>query len=289
MITESIQQEFPEILPLESFRMAKGYSRAELSLAIDREYEAEGLAPPGIDAATLCRWEQGERRPNEERIAMLCRVYATRPDRLGFGEDHSPTPQGTIVPGVLASWPYTTLESDEDLRERIASARVSITTFGLTRNSYARDEILSLFTDRAQASVRIDMFVMDPYCPSRADRYRIEPAEAAMEDPARYKREVLVPLARAAEPHDTWRVWTYDFPVSFSIEQFDSVMRVMPYGHGKRGTEGPITVLDETSPMWPYYDSQVRWLHKLATTRAYEPWQSKGIHVRPLRPDPADI
>jgi hypothetical protein len=40
---------------------------------------------------------------------------------------------------------------------------------------------------------------MDPYCDSRRDRYRLEPVEAAMENPSRYMREVVRPLYAAAE------------------------------------------------------------------------------------------
>jgi hypothetical protein len=93
---------------------------------------------------------------------------------------------------------------------------------------------------------------MDPYCESRRDRYRLEPVEAAMENPSRYMREVVRPLYAAAErvapaalPSAGMRVYTYNFPCSFAIEKIDRTCRVMLYGHGKRGTEGPILVFSE--------------------------------------------
>jgi len=48
-------------------------------------------------------------------------------------------------------------------------------------------------------AIPVTFFVMDPYCDSRRERYRLEPVEAAMENPSRYMREVLRPLYAAAE------------------------------------------------------------------------------------------
>ncbi len=55
----------------------------------------------------------------------------------------------------------------------------------------------------------------------------------------------------------------------------------MLYGHGKRGTEGPMFVFDHGTPYWRYFDDQIQWLKRLAQDPR-EPWISKGIVVRPL-------
>jgi len=55
----------------------------------------------------------------------------------------------------------------------------------------------------------------------------------------------------------------------------------MLYGHGKRGTEGPVFVFESGTPYWQYFDDQIRWLKRLADTPR-EPWISRGIIVRPL-------
>jgi hypothetical protein len=109
-----------------------------------------------------------------------------------------------------------------------------------------------------------------------------------MEDPARYAREILRPLYTAAQrvaPAATssagMRLFTYNFPCSFAMERFDRSCRVMLYGHGKRGTEGPIFVFNEGTPYWDYFASQLEWLKRLATDPR-EPWTSKGLVVRPL-------
>jgi hypothetical protein len=109
-----------------------------------------------------------------------------------------------------------------------------------------------------------------------------------MEDPARYKREVLRPLLAAsqrvvpAKAGAGLRVYTYNFPCSFAIEKIDRSCRVMLYGHGKRGTESPIFVFSDNTPYWDYFASQIRWLERLAECPR-EPWTSKGLVVRPLQ------
>jgi hypothetical protein len=169
-----------------------------------------------------------------------------------------------------------------------------ITVFGLTRNFYAKDEILPLFESQA-VNIPVTFYVMDPRCGSRRDRYRIEPIEAAMENPDRYTREILRPLylasqrvQPAAAPKAGMRIFTYNFPCSFAIERVDRSCRVMLYGHGKRGTEGPILVFEEGTQYWDYFIDQLAWLYRLATDPR-EPWTSKGLAVRPLTEDDLSV
>jgi transcriptional regulator with XRE-family HTH domain len=273
---------------LEAWRIAHGWSRAEVSARLDALYESDGLAPPHVSSAELCRWEHEQRRPSDERIEYLCRLYGTRPDRLGFGTDYSAVDVGHLAgAGILDIWPRTGPDVFDDLVRRVREARREITVFGLTRNFYARDEILPLFEARA-AEIPVTFFVMDPSCASRRDRYRLEPIDAAMEDPRRYTREILRPLfnacrtvAPAAGPGAGMRIYTYNFPCSFAMEKVDDACRVMLYGHGKRGTEGPIITFGAGSPYWDYFESQIQWLFRLARDPR-EPWTTKGLTVRPL-------
>lgn len=215
------------------------------------------------------------------------RLYETRPDRLGFGLDFSAVDVGHLArSGITDLWPRTTPDTFDDLTRRIQGAGEEITVFGLTRNFYARDNVLPLFEAKARR-IPVTFYVMDPWCDSRRDRYRIEPGEAAMEDPHRYAREILRPLQLTAErvepevPGAGLRIFTYNFPCSFAMEKTDRTCRVMTYGHGKRGTDGPILVFSEGTPFWDYYNDQLDWLARLAT-EPREPWLSKGIEVRPL-------
>ena len=62
-IVEVICREIPEMLALEAWRLAHGWSRTEVSARLDALYLADGLVPPRISSAELCRWEHGQRRP----------------------------------------------------------------------------------------------------------------------------------------------------------------------------------------------------------------------------------
>lgn len=186
--------------------------------------------------------------------------------------------------GIVDAFPLTNPDSKADLVERLRGARERIVMFGLTRNFYGSDEMLPLFTAKS-SEVPVRIFIMDPHCASRRDRYRLEPAEAAMEDPNRYVREVLNPLVESVARHGgDLKIYLYDFPGSFAIEQIDDSMRVMLYGHGKRGTDGPILIFDkgpdEGTPYWTYFAEQLAWMQRLADVEeSPEPWRSRGVRV----------
>ncbi len=195
--------------------------------------------------------------------------------------------------GLSHLWSKTGPNVLQDLVSRVRDAHQKVSMFGLTRNFYASDEILPLFESKAR-EIPVTFYVMDPHCDSRRDRYRLEPAEAAMEDPARYKREILRPLFAASRrihpstPSAGLRIFIYNFPCSFAIEKIDHSCRVMLYGHGKRGTEGPIFVFNDGTPYWDYFAGQIQWLERLAEGPR-EPWASKNLIVRPLQEEDLDI
>ena len=188
--------------------------------------------------------------------------------------------------GISHLWPHTNPAVLDDLVERVNNASEEITVFGLTRNFYAKDDILPLFESKA-SEIPVTFYIMDPHCDSRRDRYRVEPVEAAMEDPVRYAREILRPLFDASQriipttPSAGMKIFTFNFPCSFAIEKIDRSCRVMLYGHGKRGTEGPILVFREGTPYWTYFTDQLQWLERLAANPR-EPWVSKGLVVHAL-------
>jgi hypothetical protein len=289
-IVDEILRQAPLMFALEAWRFAFGWTRPEVCARLDALYEMEELAPPGITSAELCRWEHQQRRPSDQRVDFLCKLYGTRPDRLGYGVDFSSGPlDRNSNPTISNLWPQTNQDSLDDLVARVRSARHRINIFGLTQNFYARDELLPIFEATA-LEIPVAFYVMHPNCPLRRDRYRIEPSEAAMANPSRYIRESLTPLHEASERiapaavegAGLW-IYTYNFPCSFAIEQIDEHCRVMLYGHGKRGTEGPIFAFDEGTPYYDYFDSQIRWLETLRDDPS-EPWISKGLEVQPWLP-----
>jgi hypothetical protein len=66
------------------------------------------------------------------------------------------------------------------------------------------------------------------------------------------------------------------------MERIDDSIRVMLYGHGKRGTDGPIMTFDkgDGSDYWDYFNGQLEWAQRLADADPIpEPWRSKGVRV----------
>lgn len=88
-IVDEIVTRLPGIHGLEAYRIAEGWTRRQMSQAIDALYISDGLFPPHLRTSEISAWEHGRRVPRPERQEYLCRLYRTRPDRLGFGRDFS--------------------------------------------------------------------------------------------------------------------------------------------------------------------------------------------------------
>ncbi|WP_150241764.1 helix-turn-helix domain-containing protein [Nocardiopsis quinghaiensis] len=81
-ITDQITRHLP-ITPLEAWRLAYGWSRRHVVEAVCDLYLTDGLAPPGLTTAMLCRWEHGQARPGPDYLHDLARVYGVPTTRLG--------------------------------------------------------------------------------------------------------------------------------------------------------------------------------------------------------------
>jgi hypothetical protein len=88
-VIDEIRRACEDCSLLEAQRLAHGLTRQQLSWAIDALYEEDGLTPPHLDPSDIWAWERGRHQPTPEHQRYLTRAYRTRPDRLGFGEDHS--------------------------------------------------------------------------------------------------------------------------------------------------------------------------------------------------------
>lgn len=89
-ITDQITRTLP-ITTLEAWRLAYGWTRRHVVEAVCELYLTDGLAPPGLTTAMLCRWEHGQARPGLDYIHDLARVYGIPPTRLGV-----PLPMGSL-------------------------------------------------------------------------------------------------------------------------------------------------------------------------------------------------
>ncbi|MBG0825760.1 helix-turn-helix transcriptional regulator [Planomonospora sp. ID91781] len=83
VVTE-LRTALPELTALEAWRLALGWSRAQAVDQVAKEYVADGLHPPGLSPAQLCRWEHGSERPGREYATMLARAYGAQLGQLGL-------------------------------------------------------------------------------------------------------------------------------------------------------------------------------------------------------------
>jgi hypothetical protein len=188
----------------------------------------------------------------------------------------------------------TDFNSHQDLVNRLELAKNHFTSFGLTRNYYVSDIMFDLIKRKA-LQIPVKIFLMNPHCDSRKDRYRIEPMEAAMEDPQKYKNnieskyvELITEINHnpAKAKNAGIKVYHFNFPCSFAIEEIDDYCRVMLYGHNKRGTDSPIFVFKSKNPYYEYFISQLRWVEQIADSDIIkEPWKSKKIEIKPIEND----
>ncbi|TDC97256.1 XRE family transcriptional regulator [Actinomadura sp. 7K507] len=89
-IAAHIRGRLPQVLPLEAWRWAYGWSRADVIGAIADLYLADGLGVPAVNPAMLCRWEHGAFPPGPEYGIALCRIYNATPAQLGLPTWASP-------------------------------------------------------------------------------------------------------------------------------------------------------------------------------------------------------
>ena len=141
-------------------------------------------------------------------------------------------------------------ESEQHLLKSLSGAKRRIFVFGLTRNFYADDKIQKILIKKS-SEIPIYIFMIDPDCFSKRDRYRLEPSRAAYKNAAYFKEKVETTfrkiLARCTNINPGSRdpgicFMYYNFPCSFAMEQIDDEIRVFLYGYGKRGTDSPTFV-----------------------------------------------
>jgi tetratricopeptide (TPR) repeat protein len=83
-IAATICQELPEVLPLEAWRWAYGWSRAQTVEQVIQHYREHHLGIPGLNTSMLCRYEHGDITPGPDYAEALCRVYRAAPSMLGL-------------------------------------------------------------------------------------------------------------------------------------------------------------------------------------------------------------
>jgi hypothetical protein len=99
-IAATIRAALPDILPLEAWRLAYGWSRPQAAAGVTALYQADGLAAPPLNPSMLCRWEHGKYLPGEDYARMLCRLYQADARQLGLGPERVASGTGRPAAGV---------------------------------------------------------------------------------------------------------------------------------------------------------------------------------------------
>lgn len=91
-IADAILDQLPKILPLEAYRLARGWSRPQALDELLGLYEADGRPQPAVNTSMLCRWEHGVWHMSADYEYMFCRLYGATPERLRPGGLETPRP-----------------------------------------------------------------------------------------------------------------------------------------------------------------------------------------------------
>lgn len=83
-IATEIRDQLPQMLPLEAWRLAYGWSRPQALAGIAALYTEQELAPPPLNSAMMCRWEHGVICVGPEYGPLLCSLYGATSDALGI-------------------------------------------------------------------------------------------------------------------------------------------------------------------------------------------------------------
>ena len=186
--------------------------------------------------------------------------------------------------------PARELSPEGDLITLVKSAKDKIIVFGLTRKYYTTYKMRSLLEEKSR-DVPIRLYLMDPSSKSRKDRYRIEPFEASKDESSRFEKETAGSFRELLSRTDRspagsklpgLSIYYYNFPCSYAIELIDDVCRILLYGHGKRGMDSPILILDKNSPDYDYFASQIEWMERIASGKISSEWYDKKIKIEPF-------
>ncbi len=190
---------------------------------------------------------------------------------------------------------HTTNESEKNLIDMIEGASERIDIFGLTRNFYVKESSVKNLLIKKSREIPICIYMMDPDCETKKDRYRLEPLEAKYGDPDIYREEVeseYIDLLgkcdkiEAASSKPGLCFYYYNFPCSFGLEIIDNKCRVMFYGMGDKGRgspHSPILVFNEGTGYFNYFKEQMNFVEDIALGRLDKKWERKAVKEKTIK------
>jgi transcriptional regulator with XRE-family HTH domain len=84
---------------LRAHRLARGWTLQDVTAELRSVCTHASGTEPALAHQRVSRWENGADKPSPRYLDALCRLYRSRPDRLGFGTDYTQPPQ---APGAAA-------------------------------------------------------------------------------------------------------------------------------------------------------------------------------------------
>lgn len=85
---------------LRAHRLARGWTLEDVAAELRSVYIQQWGTEPAVSHQRVSRWENDADTPSARYLEALCRLYRSRPDRLGFGHDYtqpSPAPTGQLT------------------------------------------------------------------------------------------------------------------------------------------------------------------------------------------------
>jgi hypothetical protein len=209
-----------EVHLLRAHRLARGWTLIEAVDRIRKESIEAGDPLTALAHQRLSRWENGSDMPTPRYLEALCRLYRTRPDRLGFGRDYSAlddTPEksltsnttkpGTDTPGTPTLLWRPLEGADEMKRRQLMALAAAVTGTGLSPALLQTIEQIRQEADTALSSSSIGPHVIDQLEQRAADygyAYRTKPAAILLQELAADFVEVRL-LTDQPQPLDQQR------------------------------------------------------------------------------------
>jgi len=77
---------------LRAWRVARGLKLQEMAALMKERGKRANRPLDSLTHQRISAWERGEDQPSPHYLDALCRLFSTRPDKLGFGEDYGAQP-----------------------------------------------------------------------------------------------------------------------------------------------------------------------------------------------------
>jgi len=176
---------------LRAHRLARGWMLVDVVDRVRKESFAAGNPLTTMTHQRLSRWENGSDMPSARYLDSLCRLYRTRPDRLGFGRDYSAldphhnVPEKSSVllettgpdkgPGTSTLLWRPPEGADEMNRRQLIALATALAGTGLSPALLQTIERVRREADSALSSSSVGHHVVDQL-EQRATDYRTRPA-----------------------------------------------------------------------------------------------------------------